>query len=335
MPKEEDYNLAVQTPSSLLDGFSVDTTYRISGVTPYEAIEERSGVSFDISDLIKRFSVVCPDFLDSLVIDQTNLSLDFAMKMIYEVGPASRSVKKGMPDKITKFIFPYKDTFTSAFVCTFKSNAVPASKIGNKIILTMKQANLLALMKMNELTDISVAMPSPKYPLTPLAGAVFSKDDIPTLANRLNMPVNVVISAINSSSASGGHYISHSQSEFAVASSIAVTRNVTSKPLRDSIIGKVVKQYNSIGKTFDKEKFRTICEFAHGGISHDLNPSTLIEVYEGARMSMVNASKLALATQMASTITTPTFRQRTPPTGITDLSTSRSPATSRRPTTPK
>ncbi|APG79277.1 putative nucleoprotein [Hubei odonate virus 9] len=296
---------------------TIDKEYMLEGLTPGEAIDLKSSSQFDMNALIDKFRNVCADYQYKLDKEKASFALDFAVKMLYEVGPSSRSKDKADHDKVSRFVFPitYKDdddkydfSASSLFVCTFKkSSAKSIEKFDTpgKMIATIKQANLLAMHKMNQLTDIACSLPDPRFPIVPLAGAVFSKDDIVAMSNDLREPTGTILKEINSSSISGGHFLEESTLETGAICAIAATKNIRQESVRHSIIGKIVKQYHAAGKQFNPHRFQLISKYAHGGVPAEMNPASLIQTYDSVRMSAVQIAAVKKADVIGATGTKP------------------------------
>jgi hypothetical protein len=58
-----------------------------------------------MDELKRQFKKHCPDYMDPLQINKALKAVEFCSKVIYEVGPESRKVKKGTGDKVWKFVF--------------------------------------------------------------------------------------------------------------------------------------------------------------------------------------------------------------------------------------
>lgn len=146
------YDVAGQSPSTIAT-HAMSKQYNILGITPKEFIDLHGAVAFNIKDLNESFSKICTDYNTDLQMDTANRSVEFCSKIIYEVGPMARQIRKKDGDKVWKFAFFYKDPEDSskvavktAFVCTFKSENANSShfKSEDKIVLTIKQASLLS-----------------------------------------------------------------------------------------------------------------------------------------------------------------------------------------------
>lgn len=87
-------------------------------------MQEHGGDLFDFEQFKAGLKQICTDFGEDLSMDEKSRSVQFCSKMIYTVGPESRSVKQKMGDKTWVFKFPYTEegklVVKAAFVCTFK-----------------------------------------------------------------------------------------------------------------------------------------------------------------------------------------------------------------------
>lgn len=184
--------------------------------------------------------------------NEKSRAVQFCSKMIYTVGPESRSVKQKMGDKTWIFKFPYSVegslVVKAAFVCTFKNEGAKydlSVNNENRMVLSVRHASLLAIEVMNKITDICVSMNPPTVMLTPLCGAIFSRNDIPSMVKALRLNVSEVVRMLNSSCQSGGHYLKDSELAVAALASIVATSKLAAKGKNDErnqIITKVIKQ---------------------------------------------------------------------------------------------
>lgn len=204
------FNTRGQKPQQLAN-MAQAREYIVIGQTPNDFINEHGTLEFDFIKRQMEFKKICMDYDNPLVDDERSKAVFFCAKVIYEIGPESRQVKGGSGDKLWKFNFMYADgngklDVRDAFVSTFKedSNSYKPEADGSKIILTVKHASLLAIDTLNRLNKISLNMNNPVPLLTPLAGAIFSKDDIGKVANALGLGTEQAINMINASCQSGG-----------------------------------------------------------------------------------------------------------------------------------
>lgn len=233
--------------------------------------------------------------------DEKSRAVQFCSEMIYTVGPESRSVKQKMGDKTWVFQFPYEEegklVVKAAFVCTFKNEGAKYDLTVNnasRMVLSVRHASLLAIETMNRITDICVSLNPPTVMLTPLCGAIFSRNDIPKMVKDLNLKVSEVVRMLNTSCQSGGHYLRDSELAVAALASIVATAKLGAKGKHDErvqIITKVIKQYLNHKKTYTSSIFVSLSRFATGGVPTDLEPGKLIKIYS-ANKELNKTSKL-------------------------------------------
>lgn len=244
--------------------------------------------------------------------DEKSRAVQFCSKMIYTVGPESRSVKQKMGDKTWVFKFPYNTddglVVKAAFVCTFKNEGAKYDLTVNnasRMVLSVRHASLLAIEVMNKITDLCVALNPPTVMLTPLCGAIFSRNDIPKMVTALNISVSEVVRMLNSSCQSGGHYLRDSELAVAALASIVATSKLAAKGKNDErtqIITKVIKQYLNHKKAYTASIFTALSRYATGGVPTDLEPGKLIKIYntnkEIGKVSKLDAVAASRLTQV-------------------------------------
>lgn len=193
------------TPNEIM-GNAKAREYTILGITPAQFMKEHGGDLFDYEQLKVDFKKICTDYENDLDMDEKSRAVQFCSKMIYTVGPESRSVKQKMGDKTWIFKFPYNTddglVVKAAFVCTFKNEGAKYDLTVNnasRMVLSVRHASLLAIEVMNKITDLCVALIPPTVMLTPLCGAIFSRNDIPKMVTALNLSVSEVVRMLNSS----------------------------------------------------------------------------------------------------------------------------------------
>ncbi|WBM84617.1 MAG: nucleoprotein [hymenopteran phasma-related virus OKIAV227] len=282
--------------------------YVITGITSKDFTDMHTGAEFDFTELQKTFKQHCNDYGDDLVENVPSKALEFCSKVIYEVGPESRKVKKGTGDKVWKFIFGTGKDAHIVYVATFKSeNALYNPEAStHHMVLTIKQAGLLAIMTFGHAVAYAY-LTHAKVLFTPLAGACFSKEDLVAFANSLNINVETLIIKINASCQSGGHYVPVSDPNIAIVSAIAATRNVKEDSLRQSIVMKLVKQYINVGKMPDKDLLRRCAPFATGGVPTEFSFDELIKLYdtEQNNYNLMKRAKLIKESTIKSRIEVP------------------------------
>lgn len=297
------YTTAGVTPASLLT-HTVKRDYVILGVTPQEFIEKHGSAAFDFDAIRRHFSLICEDFETALSLDTPSRAVEFCSKMIYEVGPEARQVRKKDGDKTWRFMFVYnkRDRLQTkvAFVSTYKTDeaSYKVETEPTKITLSVKTASLLAIIILNRLNAISMNMTPSVILLSPLAGSVFSKDDIPTIADAIHAQPLKVVQIINASCQSGGHYLRDSRLHCAAVASIVATRSIKDKRLKDAIIGKTIKQYLNMKKEFNARFYEAYAEFGHGGVPSNLSPDNLVKLFEDIqKITPIQAARGARQTE--------------------------------------
>lgn len=285
----------------------VQKDYILLGITPEEFVAKHTGEEFDLTQLLTDFSIICPDIINPLKQGEGSYSLDFCAKIIYEVGPEARSFKKKDGDKIWRFRFPGKEhisnklTMRTILVASYKTGETQYKRLAddNKLILTVKQAGLIALYKFNQLVEMLASGSDPKILLTPLAGAVFSKDDIKEISQTLPGRPNIglVTRSINSSCQPGGQYLPDSAGHIAAVCSIVATKGLKDEKIKNSIITKTVKQYINKGKPIDSEKFMVFAAYALGGLPIGQDAITLEKMLESSQVAKINARQAIAASK--------------------------------------
>lgn len=273
------------TPNEIL-GNARAREYTILGITPAQFMQEHGGDLFDYEQLKSDFKKICTDFDNDLSMNEKSRAVQFCSKMIHTVGPESRSVKQKMGDKTWIFKFPYSvegsSVVKAAFVCTFKNEGAKydlSVNNENRMVLSVRHASLLAIEVMNKITDICVSLNPPTVMLTPLCGAICSRNDIPSMVEALKLKVSEVVRMLNSSCQSGGHYLKDSELAVAALASIVATSKLAAKGKNDErnqIITKVIKQFLNHKKAYTASVFTALSRFATGG---DMEPSKLIKIY--------------------------------------------------------
>ncbi|GBP10545.1 hypothetical protein EVAR_70212_1 [Eumeta japonica] len=222
-----------------------------------------SGLQFSYADLRAEFVKAMPDFDAELNADTKNYGIGFAITIAYTIGPESRSVKENSNDKVWKLRYMTDQLIPRCiFVATYKSTKLtePQPKFTEgKISLTIKQASLLALDLIARCVDVCYLDGS--IIMTPLAGAVYSKNDLEEMLEELNAKLNInltmpiLIKRVPQSCQNGGHYLPYSDGSCAVASAVCYTKHKDAA-LRRSIINKTYKQYTAHGKVLKWKPLR-------------------------------------------------------------------------------
>ena len=95
------------------------------GVTPDNQLAESASATFDLARLQEQFAKICTDYGKPLIGSEPSKALEWAISMLYIVGPESCQIKKNSGDKTWVCRFPYssnnKLVVKTAFVCTYKA----------------------------------------------------------------------------------------------------------------------------------------------------------------------------------------------------------------------
>lgn len=94
-------------PAEILNNVAT-RTYNILGMTPADIIKEHGSTTMDFNDIKKEFKKICLDFGTILQLEEQSKAVEFCSKMIFEVGPEARQVRKQHGDKTWKCVFLYK-----------------------------------------------------------------------------------------------------------------------------------------------------------------------------------------------------------------------------------
>lgn len=93
-------------------------------MTPEDFLAERGSQTFNFIAFQDMFKKICHDYKDNIATKVKSKAIEFCSKILFEVGPESRKVKRSTGDKVWKFRFCYKVAdkllVKTAFVCTFK-----------------------------------------------------------------------------------------------------------------------------------------------------------------------------------------------------------------------
>lgn len=271
----------------------------ILGVTPSEFAEKYGSVEFDFDDLMTKFADFCKDFKDNLEMGKASKALEFSAKILFECGPYIRNEKKSKGDTAIRFKFPYvkdrvnlsiKTVIVSTFKETFYKNVVEDSKM----ILTFKQAAMLAMVTFSKAIGL-IYSNQQIILMTPLCGAIYSRESIPMMSKDLGLEEIEVIRTINDSTASGGHNLPHSDTACAIAAMISATKKVCAKNVREAMIAKTVKQYSAKGKPYLPKQFEIYAKYALGGVPPGMDSETLIQNFTNIQTQEVNARMAAKA----------------------------------------
>lgn len=158
--------------------------------------------------------------------------------------------------------------------------------------MTMKQAGLISVTILNKL--IHDAYMERAIIITPLAGVIFSKDDLRKMAKELKVRPYDLIRHINASCQSGGQHLPDSQGYLAVVSSVCSTRNMRKEEARVLAVGRTIKQYLHAKKLIDTDKIKIACKYTFGGVPLGFEPSKILKMYNDIKTSAAQEAKLTI-----------------------------------------
>lgn len=212
---------------------------------------------FNFQKLCETFAEICPDFRrgpESAVLE----SLDFANRVLFELGPKMRQLKQSGRDQMWRLVFNGGGS-VYVYTYTFQKPITGQPRLGGgKLYLTLKQAGLLAASRFCSILPPQ-HNPRDKILLTPLARAVFDPSNIPKIATALTIDTGDVVRAVVSSCQSDGFHLKHSQCHIALVAVGATTRDSST---RQKLRKKTIKQYMSCGKAFDINQYRIYTRYS-------------------------------------------------------------------------
>ncbi|XP_023171373.2 uncharacterized protein LOC115483325 [Drosophila hydei] len=219
---------------------------------------------FDFQKLMKTFTEICPDFCDEPSYANATMSRRFAEQVIFEYSREAKEAKAKNIDEVRKMTLVSKcaqeySIKNKVTILLYTKNPPPPTQpslLHGHLELTFKQASLLAVAKYCQLVPYLVARN--EIVLTPLAGAIFAKEDLPEFARALREPLPDLVMAIISSCQTDGYYLQHSRCDIALA---ALIKTVNDLKMRASIVKKTIKMYKLYGKDFDMARFEICIKF--------------------------------------------------------------------------
>nr|URG17831.1 MAG: nucleoprotein [Niukluk phantom virus] len=102
--------VAAESAASIA-GHLIEKDYLMYAMSPQEVYDAHGSTSFDSRDLLAQFVLANPDYAYDIRIDAKTQSMNFMSKMLFEIGPETRSVKVGVgSDKLWRLRFVNKYT---------------------------------------------------------------------------------------------------------------------------------------------------------------------------------------------------------------------------------
>lgn len=256
----------------------------LTGKSPSSFLQDHSGTALDFHELQTQFVKHVPDFSSDLSYDVANIAVEFCSRIIYEVGPNTRSVKKDTGDRYWKFIVMHGDVRHVLLVRTYKATTYVQKDVihtDTSMEMTVKEAGLLAMITFSKL--ITIGCMNGFCIMTPLAGAVFSKLEVGKMARDYNVTIEEMLKIINASCQNGGQYLPDSNGTFAALAIYTSTRNMKDQKVRAQMCNKLIRQYINNKKPVSAEEFRKFAKYSTGGIPTELDFGSLEPEYEMAR----------------------------------------------------
>nr|QRW41732.1 MAG: nucleoprotein [Miglotas virus]QRW41734.1 MAG: nucleoprotein [Miglotas virus]QRW41736.1 MAG: nucleoprotein [Miglotas virus]QRW41738.1 MAG: nucleoprotein [Miglotas virus]QRW41740.1 MAG: nucleoprotein [Miglotas virus] len=364
LPEEtrRDYETQEKTIAAVLKS-ALAKDYVLDLISPSELASSLGGVVLDVKAMMLQIAYVMPSVMVNAKWGDKLQTLDFMAKVLYLIGPQSRSIKKLADndkhwnlrtheeltdDDIDGII----DTLIAGANAEFNANwelgnlglnsrgevvnayaaeiaalntkwkssprneekyvisgcisiasyknspppTTPPKADKNCIILTLKQASIAALRIMDYFTQEACA--HGHYILTPLGGAIFSRDSINEMFNvdlikaTFKAKCNLVM-AINASAQSGGQHDRNARADIAALCALVATGNVKERRVRESIVHKTVKQFIASKRPLDKALFKAMAPYATGGLPHDFCLEVLDTEYKEARITHMEITRAA------------------------------------------
>lgn len=218
---------------------------------------------FDFKKLCDSFVEICPDF--GIMSGSQDLeSLDFANRVIFELGPEMRQLKQSGKDKMWCLNF-HGGGSVYVYTYTFQKPINGQPRLGGgKLYLTLKQAGLLAVQKICDILPTHQNLRE-KILLTPLARSVFDPPNIPLIAAELSglyqrvVDPAEVVRAVICSCQSDGFHLEHSQTHIALVAVGVTTRDFAQRKKQRR---KTIKQYAKHGKVFNVHMYRIYAKYS-------------------------------------------------------------------------
>lgn len=261
----------------------------------------KKGRDADKNWRIRNHEVVTLEQLDGLK------QVDFAMLSDPTLSNEQREViNTGYCNEITKAWTSLKvgDTYRTTgmvIVSTYKNGDAPTTQpkieLGNVMLLTVKQATIISMYILNKFTQ--VACDKGHDILTPLAGAIFSRDSINKMMmndviKRVFVRKCALIDAINKSAQNGGQFLPGARADIAAACVVVGTVGVKKPEERKMIVQRTVKQFLNQKRPADKEVFAAVASYATGGVPEEWSFDAITAEYDNIRMNAMALRRAAL-----------------------------------------
>lgn len=219
--------------------------------------------AFNFSELCENFAKICPDFSQTQCEKQQ--SLDFANKVLFELAPKMRDIKKSQANgEMWRLMFAGGGSvFIYSYSFKKPMNVNPRLR-DSQLYMTLKQAGLLAVSKLCSVLPEQHNRRD-KVLLTPLARVVFAPQNILYIASELSTLLKLsvdsgdVVKAIISSCQTDGFHLEHSQCHIAL---VAIEVTVVGAVQREKLRSKVQRLYAKHGKNFDANQYKIYLNYS-------------------------------------------------------------------------
>lgn len=263
-----------------MSAHSLKESYDLNGIPVSDFIKNHGAGEFNIVKLREEFAKHCPDY-PNIVLNGDSVAAEYCSKVLYDIGPQSRQVKKKDGDKYWRLGMKKGNEVHGVTIATYKgeeSRFVEQYK-EKHMVMTVRQAGLIAQDILKEIVPVAAGQSTPLYLYTPLSGACFSKEDVKSFAKNLGITASDLVTAVNQSTQSGGHYLDYSRTSIAVVASFAATQNMKDENQRKSIVTKTLKQYLARKKPMTSTEFNIASRYCTGGIPKEFAYKKLTDKY--------------------------------------------------------
>lgn len=194
-----------------------------------DALKDFNDTTFDLDQLKADMKKVMPDYDDPIVKTSKQVQIAFATRTMFEVIPDMRRNKNN--NVVSRILFDVNVGGAvkerCVYIATFRNNAaIPKVDGDDVIILTTKQASLLATEVLIKVMAVGLKDAPKQYLVTPLMRGCFSRRDYPKIAEKLGITEQKLMAKMASSSVTGGHLLPKGDGSFAVVFAINAVKNV-------------------------------------------------------------------------------------------------------------
>lgn len=210
----------------------------------------------DWDTLVKNVKLAITYYDEPIYADTKSLSLEFALKVLYEYGPQTKGNKNFKWDSILQ---PTYDPTNKMVITVARFTSEPPTWDSNMLIISLEHAQLLAFFAIKRFNEYSKPE---NLRLIPTAAAVVSKTKLPKMAQVTGMELTTLIDALNASSLFGGHYLVDSDLALAFLFKMYALRVIANNDYNKvKIIMNTVNSYQEYGKTYNKALYDAVSPY--------------------------------------------------------------------------